>query len=275
MASNYNFFGQNVSEEMQERQAERVKQSQKLLKELYHEELNPKYSTPTIRGLKIIILTSLVCMMLFSSVVTVKYNNFITMQEEVFAKTSMLEAALQRRYNLFGNLAQLTMNHAVLEDQVFTHVADVRKEFVDKLNLNDDQKQQVLDNKSDAKSGNAISHVISAMAASGESPIGQMLAVAEQYPDIKSAETYLHMMVQMVEIEDRITLRRVDLLTKIQLFNTEIARFPWYYLAKFTRFHRIDYFEAENGSHSRPVMTLDSFELLMPLKLNSSAELHK
>ena len=32
----------------------------------------------------------------------------------------MLEAALQRRYNLFGNLAQLTMNHAVLEDIVFT-----------------------------------------------------------------------------------------------------------------------------------------------------------
>ncbi len=272
MASNYNFFGQNVSDEMQERQAERVKQSQKLLKELYHEELNPKYSTPVVRGLKIIILTSLVCMMLFSSVVTVKYNNFITMQEEVFAKTSMLEAALQRRYNLFGNLAQLTMNHAVLEDQVFTHVADVRKDLVDKLNLNDNQKQQIFDNNATNKSGSAIGNVISAMASSGESPIGQMLAVVEQYPDIKSADTYKHMMTQMVEIEDRITSRRMELMLKIQSFNTEIARFPWYYLAKFTRFHRIDYFEAESGSHIRPVMGLDKFELLMPLKFNAAAE---
>ena len=80
MASNHNFFGHNVSEDMQKKQADRVKQSQKLLKQLYHDELNPSYSAPVIKGLKVIIVISIITVMLFSSLVTIKYNNFIAMQ---------------------------------------------------------------------------------------------------------------------------------------------------------------------------------------------------
>ena len=284
MASRYSLFGQKIPDEMQEKQAERVKQSQKLLKELYHDELNPSYSAPVVRGLKILILVSIITIMVFSSVVSLKYNNFIAMQEEVFAKQGMLEAALQRRLNLFGNLAKLTLSHAILEDTVFTHVADVRKELVDKLNLNDQQKQMIFNKKNienkeaatQAISATALTNIVSALGSSDTSPMGQLLAVAEQYPDIKSAETYKHMMSQMVEIEDRITARRLDLLAKIQLFNTEIARFPWYYLAKLTRFSRIQYFEADKDSHVSPIIDSDTYVPLMPLnqqqmKLNSYA----
>ncbi|MBF0266796.1 MAG: hypothetical protein HQL46_16150, partial [Gammaproteobacteria bacterium] len=186
MATNNNFFGNNISEEMQQRQAQRVKQSQKLLKKLYHDELNPAYSAPVVKGLKVIVVVSIITIMVFSSLVTLKYNNFIFMQEEVNAKKSMLEAAIQRRHNLFGNLAQLTMNHAVLEDIVFTHVADSRKEFVDKLNLNEEQKNKLLNiNDNPAKEISPMEGIVSALSASGQSPLGQMFALAEQFPDIK------------------------------------------------------------------------------------------
>ncbi len=273
MANKYNFFGHNTRDEVKERQAQRVKQSQKLLKELYHEELNPKYAAPIVRGIKTIIVLSIVTIILLSSVVTIKYNNFIFLQEEVYAKKGMLESAIQRRMNLFGNLAQLTMNHAVLEDEVFTHVADVRKQLVDKLNFSEAQKQQIIASANTpltdtgATTGtpvNPLKGIMGAMTATGQSPVGQLLAVAEQYPDIKSAETYKQMMTHIVEIEDRIANTRVELLTKIQFFNIEIARFPWYYLAKLTNFKRMDYFEAEAAGHNRPVMSGKDFEALMP-----------
>ena len=91
MANKYNFFGHNTRDEVKERQAQRVKQSQKLLKELYHEELNPKYAAPIVRGIKTIIVISIVTIILLSSVVTIKYNNFIFLKEEVYVKKGILE----------------------------------------------------------------------------------------------------------------------------------------------------------------------------------------
>jgi len=162
------------------------------------------------------------------------------------------------------------MNHAVLEDIVFTHVADSRKEFVDKLNLNEEQKNKLLNiNDNPTKEISPIEGIVSALSASGQSPLGQMFALAEQFPDIKSVETYQHMMTQMVEIEDRINMRRQELLAKVQFYNTEIQRFPWYYLAKITGFDHIDYFKADSASHQSPVISYDNFELLMPLKIEN------
>ncbi|CAA7628067.1 hypothetical protein MCP1_960001 [Candidatus Terasakiella magnetica] len=54
----------------------------------------------------------------------IRYNEFLTMHEDAQSKRSNFEVQIQRRNNLFGNLINLTVNHAALESSVFKHGAD-------------------------------------------------------------------------------------------------------------------------------------------------------
>jgi len=189
------------------------------------------------------------------------------MQEEVLAKRGHLEGAFQRRVNLFENLLKLTLNHASLEHAVFSHVADARKDIIKKIKLPPEVEASIsrsLTNQ-DNPDFDDFSKVLRDMNQSGmEASLGRLLGLAEQYPDIKSSETYKEMMLSLVQIEDRISERRMTYQEKVRVFNTEISNFPWYMLAEVTRFHRFDYFVAEERAHRRPEIHKNLFEQLFP-----------
>ncbi len=118
-----------------------------------------------------------------------------------------------------------------------------------------------------------FSKVLREMSQSGmEQSLGRLLGLAEQYPDIKSSETYKEMMMSLVHIEDRIADRRMAYQEKVRIFNTEISNFPWYILAEVTRFHRFDYFVAEEVAHQRPEIHRDVFEQLLPFSMDHAKE---
>ena len=263
MASRYNPFSNDVPEDIQDIQTERVQRSQELLQKLYHAELNPRFRAPVIRGLRLVIALSLLTILFFTASILLKFNHFIGMQEDVYSSVGMLEASIQRRSNLFNNLVQITLNHATLEHAIFAHVSDVRKELINKTDLTEQDKIQV---KSTPPTPAPSDSPSTLPAAIDGTAFGQLLAVVEQYPDIQSAETYKTLMKQIVEIEDRIAQRRTDLVDKIRFFNTEISRFPWHILARYTRFSRFEYFEADNNSHVTPVINKKSYENLLPFK---------
>ena len=246
---------------------ERMNESKDRLRELYHEEINPRFHMPHIPGAKIILVVSLIILTIFSATVLYKFNAFIMMQEEVLAKRGHLEGAFQRRTNLFENLLKLTLNHASLEHAVFSHVADARKDIIKKVNLPAEVEASI--NRSLSAQNNPdfddFSKVLRDRSQSGmEQSLGRLLGLAEQYPNIKSSETYKEMMVSLVQIEDRIAERRMAYQEKVRIFNTEISNFPWYILAEVTRFHRFDYFIAEDEAHKRPEIHRSIFEQLLP-----------
>jgi len=105
---------------------QRIKESEELLAKLYvvEDEVRPVNSS-TIRWL---LVASVLSVLMFVATLLLRYNEFIVMQEDALSKRGNLEAALQRRDNLFGNLVKLTLNHAALEHAIFSHAADKRAE---------------------------------------------------------------------------------------------------------------------------------------------------
>ena len=247
---------------------ERRRTSQERLRGLYHDEVNPRFRVPYMPVAKTIFFITLLLLALFSATLLFKFNYFITMQEVVLAKRGHLEGAFQRRSNLFENLLKLTLNHAALEHEVFSHVADSRQKIIKKLRL--PPKIQASLEKSlaikDAPNFNDIGKALAGMSSTGlETSMGRLFGLAEQYPNIKSSETYAKMMDSLMAIEDRISERRMAYQEAIREFNREISRFPWYLLAKGTGFKRFDYFFSENGAESRPQITPGVFEQLLPM----------
>ncbi|MEO5341943.1 MAG: LemA family protein [Gammaproteobacteria bacterium SHHR-1] len=247
---------------------ERMRNSRERLRELYHDEVSPGFRVPRMAAAKTLLVLSLLTLLLFSATLLFKFNYFITIQEVVLAKRGHLEGAYQRRSNLFENLLKLTLNHAALEHEVFSHVADVRKDIIKKLELPPEVQQAVVANLESRQnpSFSDISKALQGMTSGNlETSIGRLLGVVEQYPDIKSSETYKQMMDSLMIIEDRIAERRMEYQESIRQFNREISQFPWYILAKATGFKRFDYFYAERGAHIRPQIHADIFEQLLPM----------
>ncbi len=254
-------------DDLQGGRRDRMNASKDRLRELYHEEINPRFSMPHIPGARVILVISLIILTIFSATVLYKFNAFIMMQEEVLAKRGHLEGAFQRRANLFENLLKLTLNHASLEHAVFSHVADARKDIIKKIKLPPEVEASITRSLSSQKNPNFddFSNVLKEMSQSGmEQSLGRLLGLAEQYPNIKSSDTYKEMMTSLVHIEDRIAERRMAYQEKVRIFNTEISNFPWYILAEVTRFQRFDYFVAEEVAHRRPEIHRSIFEQLLP-----------
>ncbi|MBF0470159.1 MAG: LemA family protein [Gammaproteobacteria bacterium] len=258
--------------------SDRLRRSQDRLRELYHDEVNPRFRVPYMPGLKIVIVISLLTLVFFSATMLFKFNYFIGLQEEVFAKRGHLEGAYQRRINLFENLLKLTLNHAALEHEVFAHVSDVRKEIIKKLNLPPEMQRELERTMTDNPNPDFgdVSKIIEQLGSGSlETSMGRLLGIVEQYPNIKSSETYLKLIESLIEIEDRIAERRMTYQETIRIFNQEISRFPWYMLAQVTGFARFDYFESEKEGHYRPRISADIFEELLPLTGNYNKNLGK
>ncbi len=250
----------------------RMRRSEALLTQLYREEVSPRFQVPQIPGLKTMLIFSVLAMVFFSATLFYKFNAFILLREDVLTARGNLQAAIQRRSNLFGNMVKLTLNHAALEHSVFTQTADVRKEIIKKSKLPDALAEQI--NKAlppgaleAIESNPDFSQVLKSLAGDGElgASLGRLLAVVEQYPDIKSSETYKQMMVSLQEMEDRITDRRVMYNESLRYYNTAISKFPWYLLAELTDFDRLEYYSGDEGNKPQMAITPEIFQELLPL----------
>ncbi len=242
--------------------------SRERLRELYRDGVGSGFRVPEIPAVKLIVIISLITLIALAATMLYKFNTFIMMQEDVFAKRGHLEGAYQRRVNLFENLLTLTLNHAELEREVFTHVADVRKDIIKKLELPPEVQKKIvasLNEKQDPTIAD-LGKTLSSLNSNGlQTSMGRLLGLVEQYPNVKSAETYMQMMQSLTQIEDRIAERRMVFQETVLMFNREISRFPWYLLARATKFKRFDYFEAENAAHHRPLIKTETFDRLLPM----------
>jgi len=181
-----------------------------------------------------------------------RYNEFLTMREDAQSKRSNFEVEIQRRNNLFGNLINLTINHAALEDSVFTHAADKRAEGIEK---SFDKKDILKLDQIWSRDGFGAA-------------FGKIIAYSEKYPDIRSVKSYKFMMSSLVEMEDRISDNRVLYNESAAKFNAEIRKMPWKYLAMVTGFKEREYFHPNQESTAMinaPIVAPEMYQQLMPL----------
>ena len=167
------------------------------------------------------------------------YNGMVKMDEQVQNKWANVETQYQRRADLIPNLVSTVKGYAKHEQQTLEDVVKARSEAtqvkVDAENLTPEKL---------AAFQKAQSGVSSAL--------GRLLAVAENYPDLKANQNFLELQSQLEGTENRITVARKDFIDTAKSYNQAIRQFPKNILAGMFGFEKKSYFEAEAGSEKAP-----------------------
>ena len=167
------------------------------------------------------------------------YNGMVKMDEQVQNKWANVETQYQRRADLIPNLVSTVKGYAKHEQQTLEDVVKARSEAtqvkVDAENLSPEKL---------AAFQKAQSGVSSAL--------GRLLAVAENYPDLKANQNFLELQSQLEGTENRITVARKDFNDAAESYNQSIRQFPKNILAGMFGFEKKSYFEAEAGSEKAP-----------------------
>jgi len=141
------------------------------------------------------------------------YNTIQTLDEKVNAAESQIKVQLQRRADLIPNLVETVKAYAKQEQTVFLGVAEARARLAGAV-----------------QSGNLDSMAVANQALNA--PLGRLLAIAENYPQLKSNENFRALQDQLEGTENRIAVARQDYNETVNSYNAYIRRFPQVLTAK-------------------------------------------
>lgn len=147
------------------------------------------------------------------------YNSIQTQDEKVAASWSEVINQYKRRADLVPNLVNTVKGYATHEKEVFTQVTDARAK-VGSIQLNADQ---LTDPALFSKFQQAQSELSSALS--------RLIAVSENYPELKANTLYQDLMSQLEGTENRIAVARGRYIEAVQNFNTYIRRLPTKWVA--------------------------------------------
>lgn len=167
------------------------------------------------------------------------YNGMVSMDENVSTKWANVETQYQRRADLIPNLVNTVKGYATHEQATLQGVVEARARAtqvtIDPTNLTPEALAQYQQ---------AQGQVTSAL--------GRLLAVAENYPDLKANQNFLELQAQLEGTENRITVARREFNEAAQEYNTTIRRFPRSMFAGIFGFDKRPYFEAQQGAETAP-----------------------
>ena len=142
------------------------------------------------------------------------YNTIPTLEESAKAKWADVQNNYQRRADLIPNLVATVQGYAKQEKDVLTAVVEARAKAtqvrVDASQLTDPEKIKQFQEAQSQLSG----------------ALGRLLAVSENYPDLKSNQNFLALQSQLEGTENRIAVARRDYIDAVRAYNTELRTFP-------------------------------------------------
>jgi LemA protein len=168
------------------------------------------------------------------------YNGLVKSDEGVRSAWSQVESQYQRRADLIPNLVNTVKGYAQQEKDVFLGVAEARAK-VGQITVT---KEVLEDPRAFAQFQAAQDQLSSALS--------RLLAVAENYPQIKSNENFMALQTQLEGTENRIAVERQRFNTTVQGFNTQIRTFPTSFIAGMFGFKEKAYFQAKTGAENAP-----------------------
>jgi len=172
------------------------------------------------------------------------YNTLVTRQQNVNAKWSQVENQMQRRADLIPNIVATVKGVAGLEERVFTKIADARSQLLSTMqNPNSTTADKIA---ADSKLDQALRD--GGLLGTG----GRFLAITENYPQLKSNESFLKLQDELAGTENRLATARYDYTQAAQDYNTTRSRFPAVLIAGLMGFKEQPYFKAEEGARQAP-----------------------
>jgi len=168
------------------------------------------------------------------------YNALVSMDEGVKSAWGQVENQYQRRYDLVPNLVETVRGYASHEKEVFEEVTKARAS-VGQLKVS----PEILKDPAAFQRFQQAQDGLSAA-------LTRLLAVAENYPNLKANENFLTLQAQLEGTENRIAVERRRFNEQVQRYNTTLRRFPASIIASMTGFTARPYFQAQAGAEQAP-----------------------
>jgi LemA protein len=180
------------------------------------------------RGIRLVPALALVFALVAAS--GCSYNRFTAQEEAIKAQWGQVENQLQRRNDLIPNLVETVKGFAQQERDVFEAIANAR-----------------------AQMAGATTPAEQIAAANAESSaLGRLLVVVENYPDLKSNDTFARLMDELAGTENRLATERMRYNERLQEYNTLRRRFPSNLTAAVFGFEEYPYFDAPESAEAAP-----------------------
>ena len=167
------------------------------------------------------------------------YNTLVGQDEAVGTAWSNVENQYQRRVDLIPNLVNTVKGYASHEKETFEAVVSARAKAT--------QTTVDIDDLTPEK-------IAAYQKAQGElgSALGRLLAITENYPELKANENFKELQAQLEGTENRISTERHKFNEVAKTYNTSIRRFPKNIIASMFGFEKHPYFEAQEGAEKAP-----------------------
>ena len=158
------------------------------------------------------------------------YNTMVTMKEAVDSAWAQVMNQLQRRNDLIPNLVEVTKGYAAHEKEIFEAVANARSKLL---------AAQTRDEQIEA-------------AQQESSALGRLLAIAENYPNLKADAQFARLSDELSGTENRIAVERKRYNDTVQEYNTYVKRLPQALYAGFIGFGPQKYFQVPEAAQQVP-----------------------
>lgn len=183
-----------------------------------------------MKSVIVLIVVALIALLLFGSYIGAR-NQMVAKNEAVKSTWAQVDVVLQRRADLIPNLVETVKGITQQEQAVFGEIARARAALIgagtpaDKIAAN----QQL------------------------DGALSRLLAIVENYPQLKSNENFLRLQDELAGTENRIAVERKRYNDTLQDYNTYIGLFPQSVWAGIAGYKRNDaYFTASEGSRQAP-----------------------
>lgn len=161
------------------------------------------------------------------------YNRLITSNEQVDTQWAQVQNAYQRRFDLIPNLVETVKGISQQEQEVFGAIAEARTRYAGAVESGSTDEQLAATNQL-------------------ESSLGRLLVIMENYPELKSSESYQTLMAQLEGTENRINVERNRFNETVREYNLITKRFPGSLMASLFGFTERAYFEAADNAQEAP-----------------------
>jgi LemA protein len=153
------------------------------------------------------------------------YNTLIKQNDQTQEAWSCIDVQLKRRHDLIPDLIETVKGYATHESKVFQQVTDLKSKIGETQSIS--EKGEL---------NNALS-----------SGLAQLIAVAEQYPDLKLNENFIQLQQQLSIIEAQIQTTRKYYNDTTRDYNTSLQSVPQVFIANAFQFEPFEYFEIEQN----------------------------
>lgn len=165
------------------------------------------------------------------------YNSMVKSDQNVKTKWSDVETNYQRRTNLYNSVIKVIEGSANFEKSTLTEVVAARSKATQvSVNVNDPKSLEQFQNAQTGLQG----------------AFGRLLAIAENYPNLKTTGAFSDFQTQIEGTENRINVARQDYNSAVQEYNVRVKSFPGNIFAGIYGFHEAAFFKADQGAENPP-----------------------